>query len=75
MNHKRKILLVNDNIIVDGRVIKYFSILPRVILTIEYLSDYDSSYNKKRVEGAKSYKKIIGRQNPIKVNPSEESRQ
>ena len=69
----QEILLVNDNIIVDGRVVKYFSILPRVILTIEYLSDYDSSYNKKRVEGSKSYKKIIGNQNPIKINPAEES--
>ena len=54
-------LIVNDNIICDGRVRKFFSIRPHVFITIEYQSEYDSDYNKKRVESSKSYKKCFNK--------------
>lgn len=52
-------LLINDNIICDGMSNKYFSIRPHVDIFIQYQEDYDSDYNRKRVENSKSYKKLI----------------
>ena len=52
-------LLINDNIICDGSSNKYFSIRPHVDIFIQYQEDYDSDYNRKRVENSKSYKKLI----------------
>lgn len=52
-------LLINDNIICDGCSNKYFSIRPHVDIFIQYQEDYDSDYNRKRVENSKSYKKLI----------------
>lgn len=52
-------LLINDNIICDGSSNKYFSIRPHVDIFIQYQEDYDSDYNRKRVENSKSYKKLM----------------
>ena len=52
-------LLINDNIICDGSSNKYFSIRPHVDITIQYQEDYDSDYNRRRVENSKSYKKLF----------------
>ena len=52
-------LLINDNIICDGCSNKYFSIRPHVDILIQYQSDYDSDYNRKRIESSKSYKKLF----------------
>ena len=52
-------LLINDNIICDGSSNKYFSIRPHVDITIQYQEDYDSEYNRRRVENSKSYKKLF----------------
>lgn len=60
-------LLLNDNIICDGEVEKYFSIRPRVEIHIKYQDDYDSDYNRRRIESSKSYKKLIDPQKTIKV--------
>ncbi len=59
-------LLVNDNIICDGRVEKYFSLRPRVEIDIKYQVEFDSEYNKKRVLTSKSYKNLIESQKSIK---------
>ena len=46
-------LLLNDSLVVDGRVRKYYSFKPRVEIRISYLEDFNSSYNKKKVDGWK----------------------
>jgi Holliday junction resolvase RusA-like endonuclease len=51
-------LLVNDSIIVDGRVRKYYSFKPRVEISIEYLVKHDSKYNKRKIESWKHYKEL-----------------
>lgn len=48
-------LILNDSLIVDGRVRKYYSFKPRVEIHIEYLTKYDCNHNKKKVESWKSY--------------------
>ena len=48
-------LLFNDNIITIGHCEKYFSIKPRIEITIKYQMGYDSKYNKKRTEHQKSF--------------------
>lgn len=53
------ILIINDNIIIDGRSIKKYCIKPRVDIKIEYQEDYDSKYNRRKMESSKSYKKIF----------------
>lgn len=56
----QKTLIINDNIIISGTSEKYYCLKPRVDLTIEYQVDYDSKYNKRRIESSKMYKKLIG---------------
>jgi Holliday junction resolvase RusA-like endonuclease len=56
----QKTLIINDNIIISGTSEKYYCLKPRVDLTIEYQTDYDSKYNKRRIESSKMYKKLIG---------------
>lgn len=55
----QKTLIINDNIIVSGTSEKYYCLKPRVDLTIEYQVDYDSKYNKRRIESSKMYKSLI----------------
>lgn len=65
----QKHLLLDDAIICNGRVAKYYSAKPRVEIKIKYLESYDCKYNKKKVEGWKFYKdsseKIIERKSII----------
>lgn len=49
------ILILNDNIITTGIVEKYYSIKPRVEITIEYQTEYDSKFNKRRTENSIAY--------------------
>jgi len=49
-------LILDDCIIIDGSVKKFYSIKPRIIIRIEYMDKYDCSFNKKRVEKWKTYK-------------------
>lgn len=51
-------ILLNDNLIVDGRVQKFYSILPRIGILIEYQTDFDSDYNKKKILGSKLLNKL-----------------
>lgn len=55
----QQILIINDNIIIDGRCTKNYCIKPRVDIHIEYQLDYDCSYNRRKIESTVSYKKLI----------------
>lgn len=55
----QKWLLINDSLIVKGVSEKYWSLKPRVEITIDYQIEFDCKYNKKLVEGTKAYKGII----------------
>ena len=56
----QKILILNDNIIIEGTSAKHYCIKPRVDIHIEYQQEYDSKFNKRKIESSKSFKKIIG---------------
>lgn len=53
------ILIYNDNIIVSGTVNKYYSIKPKIYITLYYQKDFDSKFNKRKILTSKSYKKLI----------------
>ena len=55
----QRTLIINDNIIISGTSEKYYCLKPRVDITIEYQTDYDSKYNKHRIESSVMYKKLI----------------
>lgn len=49
-------LLLDDSLVVDGRVRKYYSVKPRIEIKIKYMTKYDSKFNKRKVESWKFYK-------------------
>lgn len=53
-------LLVNDNIINPGKVTKYYSIKPRVIIKIRYQTDFDCSFNQRKILESKGYQDLVG---------------
>ena len=55
----QRTLIINDNIIISGTVEKYYCLKPRVDVTIEYQDNYDSKFNKRRIESSKSYKSLL----------------
>lgn len=44
-------LLHDDALVVEGTSKKYYSVKPRVEFTIDYMEEYDSVFNKKKVKG------------------------
>ena len=44
-------LILDDSLIIDGRVRKFYSVRPRVEIFIEYMDDFDSLYNEKKMKG------------------------
>jgi Holliday junction resolvase RusA-like endonuclease len=48
-------IMLNDSLVIDGRVRKYYSSKPRVEIYISYADDYDSLYNKRKVHSWKSF--------------------
>lgn len=52
-------IIMDDSIIVDSQVSKYYSLKPRVEITIEYADRYDSNYNKKNITKRKQYQDNI----------------
>lgn len=48
-------IIMDDSLIIEGRVRKYYSSKPRVELTIEYADRYDSKYNMKNITKRKQY--------------------
>lgn len=51
----QKNLLLNDSLIWKGTSSKYYSVKPRIEMTITFDNDYDCSYNRKKVEQSKFY--------------------
>lgn len=50
-------ILLDDSLVIDGRSVKYYSIKPRIEITIEYMTKYDCKYNKNKVEKWGLYEK------------------
>lgn len=42
-------LIYDDALIIDGRMEKYYSWKPRIEISIEYMEDFDSDFNKKKI--------------------------
>jgi len=53
------ILLLNDNQINPGGVVKYFSIRPRVEIDIAYQESFDSRYNERKVTNTKGFNELL----------------
>lgn len=51
----QKHLLLEDCLVVDGEVRKFYSLKPRIEFSIIYQDKFDSKYNKKKVESWKVY--------------------
>ncbi|MMZ42231.1 Endodeoxyribonuclease RusA [compost metagenome] len=51
----QKYYLLDDALIVEGHVRKFYSCLPRVEIQIEYMEEFDCKYHKKKVESWKTY--------------------
>ena len=43
------VLLQDDSIIIEGLSRKYYSIKPRVEITIDYMTEFDSKYNENKI--------------------------
>lgn len=54
-------ILLDDSLVIDGQSVKYYSIKPRIEITIEYMTKYDCKYNKSKVEKWGVYEKNIDR--------------
>lgn len=52
----QKTLISNDSIIFSGTSEKFYSILPRIEVTVKFMTAYDCKYNKRSVEKRKSFK-------------------
>ena len=56
-------LISNDSIIFRGVVEKFYSILPRVEITVKFMKSYDCKYNKRTIEKRKSFT-----ENPLTID-------
>lgn len=54
----QKSLLHEDCLIIDGRSRKFYSSLPRVEVTLQYMKHYDCKFHKKKIENWKASKDI-----------------
>lgn len=52
------ILIINDNIITKGTCSKYYSIKPRIELTLKYKSGFDCKYNMRKVMNTKAFQEL-----------------
>ena len=50
------VLVSNDSLVFRGNVEKYYSVLPRIEVTIRFMKSYDCKYNKRTIENRKSFK-------------------
>lgn len=53
------ILLLNDNIINEGTVKKYFSIKPRIHIKLKWQNNFDSKYNERKTINSKGYRNLF----------------
>lgn len=49
-------LVLDDSLIIEGTVRKFYSCKPRVEITLEYMEDFDSKFNKDRIYSYKNNK-------------------
>ena len=49
-------LVSDDSIVTRGEVQKFYSILPRIEVTVRFMKKYDCKYNKRVIESRKSFK-------------------
>lgn len=47
------VILYDDSLIVEGTLMKYYSWKPRIEFTIEYMDEYDSVFNKNKINKRK----------------------
>ena len=59
----QKYILANDSLITEGISRKFYSLKPRVEITIIYKTKHTLNYSKRLIERSKSYKKDVGRNN------------
>lgn len=52
----QKHLILDDCLIMDGIVRKYYSFKPRIEIYIKYMQKYDCKYNKRKIESWRTYK-------------------
>lgn len=50
------VLVSNDSLVFRGCVEKFYSVLPRIEVTIRFMKSYDCKYNKRTIENRKSFK-------------------
>ena len=50
------VLVSNDSLVFRGCVQKFYSVLPRIEVTIRFMKSYDCKFNKRTVENRKSFK-------------------
>lgn len=43
------VLINDDSLIIEGTSKKFYSVKPRIEVTLQYMEDYDSEYNKKKI--------------------------
>ena len=61
------VLISNDNIIIEGTLRKFYSLKPKVEITLEYQDGFDYKYNQRKITSSKAYKTLI---NPVKLYKS-----
>lgn len=52
-------LICNDNIIFKGTVEKFYSLKPKIEITVMYQSGFDCKYNQRKMTSSKSYKNLL----------------
>ena len=57
------VLISNDNIIIEGTLRKWYSIKPKVKISLMYQENFDSKYNRRKVTNSKTYRSLI---DPVK---------
>ena len=55
----QSVLLLNDNVICEGHVSKYFSVKPRIVIRLRWMKEFDSQFNEKKTMSMITYKKLI----------------
>ena len=55
----KEVLAIDDDLFYRGTITKYFSVTPRVEITIRYLAAHESEYLYKKIKGRKSVKRLI----------------
>ena len=54
------VLIMNDNIITTGSLSKYYSIKPRIEITLRYQNWFDCKYNMRKILKSKIFKELTG---------------